>query len=228
MRRLHLFVEGPTEEAFVNRVLRPHLIGRSPYSLVSARILGDARRRQERGGIRGWPSVKRDLELQLKSDSLCRVGTLVDYYGLPADGDRAWPGRAEASKKPISERAEFVQTAIREDLRQVMGQNFDPSRFVPLVLLHEFEALLFSNLDWTRDPRFPNRFFDSMLAVREKVNSPEEIDDGPNTSPSKRILEAHPGYRKVLDGPPAAEAIGLPAIMDACPHFAAWLRFLER
>lgn len=50
--RLLIHVEGETEETFVNEVLRPHLL-HSGYARVSARLLGNARQRDRRGGIRG-------------------------------------------------------------------------------------------------------------------------------------------------------------------------------
>ena len=57
--------------------------------------------------------------------------------------------------------------------------------------------------------------------------TPEEIDDSPDTAPSKRIQALIPGYRKPLSGTLAARAIGLPRIRSACPHFSDWLDRLE-
>src|SRR5580658_2341087 len=96
MPRLLVHVEGQTEEEFVNEILRDHLLARG-YSAVSARILGNARLRRQRGGIRPWPSARRDIVNHLKEDPACVATTMVDYYGLPLSGDGAWPGRAEAA-----------------------------------------------------------------------------------------------------------------------------------
>ena len=93
MARLLVHVEGQTEEVFVNELLREHLIGVG-YESVSARIVGNARLRQRRGGIRPWPSVRKDIINHLKEDAGCLATTMVDFYGLPRDGDGAWPGRA--------------------------------------------------------------------------------------------------------------------------------------
>lgn len=49
--RLLVHVEGQTEESFVNEILAPHLYGNFGYSSVSARLLGNARQRNRRGGI---------------------------------------------------------------------------------------------------------------------------------------------------------------------------------
>jgi hypothetical protein len=50
---------------------------------------------------------------------------------------------------------------------------------------------------------------------------------GPDTAPSKRILKAHPDYRKVVDGPDAVELLGLDLLRAACPHLDAWLKQME-
>jgi hypothetical protein len=58
--RLLIHVEGQTEESFVNEVLKPHLLTRG-YVNVSARLIGNARLRDRRGGIRGWNTVRNDV-----------------------------------------------------------------------------------------------------------------------------------------------------------------------
>ncbi len=60
MARLLVHVEGQTEEDFVNEVLAPQLLNHG-YTNVSARIVGNVRQRDHRGGIRGWDSVKKIL-----------------------------------------------------------------------------------------------------------------------------------------------------------------------
>jgi len=56
---------------------------------VEARIVGNARLRQRRGGIRAWHSVKTDIVKHLLEDRTCVATTLVDYYGLPQDEGKA-------------------------------------------------------------------------------------------------------------------------------------------
>ena len=58
MARLLIHVEGQTEETFVNELLRAHLVTKG-YHSVEARIVGNARLRERRGGIRAWPSAKK-------------------------------------------------------------------------------------------------------------------------------------------------------------------------
>ena len=49
-----------------------------------------------------------------------------------------------------------------------------------------------------------------------------------DTHPAARILQYLPGYRKALHGPLIASRIGLAALRQRCPHFAAWIDRLER
>ncbi|MBL8236201.1 MAG: DUF4276 family protein [Bryobacterales bacterium] len=222
MRRLLIHVEGPTEEDFVNEVLRDYLLGIG-YSNVSARIVGNARARDRRGGIRPWPQVKKDIVTHLRQDPGCVATTIVDYYGLPQDGDGAWPGRREAARLANARKAETVEAALLADL----GKQCDPSRFVPFVMMHEFEALLFSDCAaFSREICRPE-LEATLQSIRDAFPTPEDINDSPETAPSKRLQALIPGYQKPLLGTLGALEIGLEAMRRECPHFDAWISRLE-
>src|SRR5688572_14370992 len=104
MSRLLVHVEGETEETFTKELLRPYLLDKG-YTNVSARLIGNARLRVRRGGIRGWGEVKKDIIRHLKEDQGCIATTMIDYYGLPKTGPKEWPGRASAATKPHLEKA---------------------------------------------------------------------------------------------------------------------------
>ncbi len=154
---------------------------------------------------------------------------MVDYYAMPTTGSKAWPGRLQASRHgSSSEKAKTVEDALSEDIALEMGSDFDRRRFIPYVAMHEFEGLLFSDCDRFAQgigcPELTPRFQE----IRDQFASPEEIDDSPDTAPSKRVAELVPGYQKPLMGSLAALNIGLNAIRSACPHFRRWLELLER
>jgi len=115
MNRLLIHVEGQTEEAFVNEVLEGHLLACGYYG-VAARIVGNARLRRRRGGIRPWPSVRKDIVNHLREDSGCIATTMVDYYGLPQEGPGCWPGRAHAAGLTVSKKAACVEDALLKDV----------------------------------------------------------------------------------------------------------------
>ncbi len=64
--------------------------------------------------------------------------------------------------------------------------------------------------------------------ITEQFDSPEEINDSPQTAPSKRLEALSPGYRKVAMGKVISEAIGIPTIRNKCPHFDEWLEKMEK
>jgi hypothetical protein len=227
MSRLLIHVEGQTEEAFVNEILAPHLYGRG-YEKVGARLVGNARQRDRRGGIHAWPAVRNDIIRHLREDPGSLATTLVDYYGLPQTGARAWPGRESAGLLLYPKKAFTVEQALSEDLRREMGEAFHPDRFIPFVMMHEFEGLLFS--DCVRFSVGIGRpdLKAAFQEVRDQFSSPEEINDSPVTAPSKRVERLVPGYQKPLLGTLAVLEIGLDAICRECPHFREWLQRLEK
>ena len=226
MTRLLIHVEGQTEETFVNAVLGPHLY-KLGYSMVGARLLGNARQRSRRGGVKPWPAVRKEIINHLRQDPGCIATTMVDYYGLPQSGQRGWPGRAAASQLAFPRKASTIEDLLLADVCGQMGGSFNPDRFVPYVMMHEFEAMLFSDCaafaSGIGRPDLAPRF----QAIRDEFASPEQIDDSPTAAPSKRIATLVPGYQKPTQGLFAIQEIGLDAIRAECPHFRAWLERLE-
>ena len=224
MTRILVHVEGQTEESFVNEVLAPYLL-KVGFTSVSARLLGNARQRQRRGGVRQWSQVRTEILNHLKEDQSVLATTMVDYYGLPD----TWPGRIEAKgHDTLRERASLVQDALQEDISKTLGDDFDPRRFVPYVVMHEFEGLLFSDPERFAQSIGLSNLSSDFLAIRNAFSSPEEINDSPNTAPSRRIKAVYEGYQKPLMGVLAVEEIGLDAIRLECPLFNGWIEELER
>lgn len=225
MAGLLIHVEGPTEETTVNEVLREHFIS-AGFHYVAPRLIGNPR--VSRGGIVGWSTAKREIVRHLKEHGERYVTTMVDYYGLPQDGVRAWPGRAEASHLPFAQKAATVENALATDILAEMGDSFYPKRFVPFVVMHEFEGLLFSDCPgFSRGIGRPDLEV-SFQRIRDQFESPEEINDSSVTAPSKRVMNLFPGYQKPLFGTLAVIEIGLERIRAECQHFNQWLERLEQ
>ena len=224
--RLLIHVEGQTEEAFVNDVLAPHLYGHG-YANVAARIIGEARSRTRRGGVVAWPAAKRDIVRHLRSDPACVHTTIMDFYAMPEHGDKGWPGRAQAKKAAVSAKGPVVERAVVADLRQAVGEGGDLSRFLPYGMVHEFEALLFCDCAAVAETVGEPALVADLLAIRNAFETPEHIDDSPNTAPSKRLIRLCPRYHKRTDGTSAVQRIGLDRIRTECRHFGDWLSRLE-
>ena len=227
MTRLLVHVEGQTEETFVNEILASHLYGCGFHS-VGARLIGSARQRSRRGGIKAWSSVRNEIVNHLLEDRECIATTMVDYYGMPAEGSKAWPGRLQAAELEFQQKATTIEQGLAAEITQAMGSGFEARRFVPFVMMHEFEAMLFSDCarfaDGIGRPQLAPRF----QAIRDQFDTPEEIDDSPDTAPSRRIVALIPEYQKPVDGSAAALEIDLDKIRQECPHFRVWLERLER
>jgi Domain of unknown function (DUF4276) len=144
MARLFVHVEGETEETFVRDILRPHLFG-AGFHAVSAKLLGNARARTRRGGIRNWTTVREDILRHLREDRNLYSTVMVDYYALPQTGPNAWPGRDAPLNLTSSQKGKRVEEAILLDVAERLGTDPALCRFIPFIMMHEFEALLFSD-----------------------------------------------------------------------------------
>src|SRR5260370_5075729 len=108
-----------------------------------------------------------------------------------------------------------------------MGRRFNRLRFVAFVVMHEFEGLLFSDCGaFSRAIGRPN-IESKLRAIRDQFSTPEEINDSPETAPSKRVEAIVPEYEKPLFGALAVLEIGLARIRVECVHFDHCLKRLE-
>ncbi len=113
------------------------------------------------------------------------------------------------------------------DVVNEMEPGFNPDRFLPYVMMHEFEAMLFSDCEAFAQAIDRPDLAVSFQQIRDRFDTPEDINDSPTTAPSKRIEALLPGYQKPLIGPAVATEIGLRVIRAECLHFAEWLARLE-
>ncbi|MFH1897802.1 MAG: DUF4276 family protein [Candidatus Desantisbacteria bacterium] len=174
-----------------------------------------------------FPMNQHNIINHLKQDHDCLSTTMVDYYALPQQGNKAWPGREMAGTLPFAQKAAMIENALLADICREIGDGFDPHRFIPFVIMHEFEGLLFSDCQgFGRGIERPELAVEFQL-IRDQFSSPEEINDSPVTAPSKRVEELVAGYEKPLLGTLAILEIGLAAIRTECPHFHEWLIRLE-
>ena len=213
MRRVYLLVEGQTEEAFVRELLQPHYARVELYltPIIVSTSPG------YKGGVTRYAKIKPQIERLCKQDDTAHVSTLFDLYALPSD----FPGKSSANYPAEANgrlKAQFVEAALAQDINQ--------RNFIPNLLVHEYEALLFTQLDAFKSWTDNDAVLNPLYAVRRDV-APEDINDSPMTAPSKRILSVMPWYQKALHGPLIASDIGLDAIRAACPHFHAWLQKIE-
>ena len=215
MRRLHLLVEGQTEETIVGDLIVPHFESLRWYVSVSIlttrRVAGQPARR---GGVSSWRKIHRELQMLLPSryDVLT---TVIDYYGCPLDT----PGMDNRPTGGARARVEHVEAAI--------ASTVDHPCFVPHLVLHETEAWVLAAVDYLGSVLDDEAGAASVKKVVDESGGPEMVNDGPTTAPSKRLLAQWPTYQKTLDGPLALIDMGLGGVRRRCPHLDAWLRRIE-
>lgn len=223
MIRLFFYVEGQTEQGYVVKVLRPHLVAFGVH--VAGPILAASGRRHGktfRGGGNSYAKMRRDLAARLKEHSQpdVRFTTMFDLYALYND----WPGwdEAESLRHLPRERARKLEASFAADLA-------DP-RLIPHIQLHEFETILlcdpevFKLTEENADARVQQ-----LAEMVTRDGPPEAIDDGQATAPSKRIDRLFPGYAaaKTSVGVELAACVELARVRALCPHFDEWLGRLE-
>lgn len=214
MTRVYLLVEGQTEEAFVRELLEPHYARLGLYlTPIIARTSPG-----HKGGVVSYAKIKPQLQRLCSQDGGVHVSTMFDLYALPPD----FPGKADpayTANDSGQHKASFLEVRLAEDI--------DRANFIPNLMVHEFEALLFVEprkfAEWTDLKR-------AVINLGEQARmyeTPEDINDSPESAPSKRILKAMPSYQKTFHGPLIACEIGLDAMRKVCPHFNEWLVKLE-
>jgi Domain of unknown function (DUF4276) len=210
MIRLYVMAEGLTEANFVSQLLKPHLELRMPG--------GVAVRAPRLDGHYTYAGLKKDARRLLgAAGSGVVVTTMIDLFKIARD----FPGISDpANAAPPQERVRHLEERCRAD--------FGDERFVPYIQLHEFEALVLSDLPVLAE-QHPNR----RRAIRElaarldrKFESPEHVDR--LEPPSYRIRAVVPEYQKAVDGVITTTKIGLSKLRQRCQHFGGWLDALER
>ena len=218
MIRLHVVVEGQTEEVFVRDMLGPELWQSDVITDVHRITTRRRRVKPYRGGFVDYNHLKNDLVLWMKQDRNIdsHFTTMVDLYALPEN----FPGATDCRRKPDPiDRVTCLESKLRADIQH--------PRFIPYLQLHEFEALLFSDVSGF-ETAFPARtdIFERLKSIKDEFPSPEHINEGPDASPSKRISHLLPQYTKPVAGPLVARQIGIVRMREQCKHFDSWIKIL--
>lgn len=214
MKKVLIFVEGQTEERFVKVILRDYLYKQGtfiiPYIIETKEVKSGP---NFKGGINSYRKIKKDLYKLFNDTSVATITTMIDYYGLPSDFPAFSQGDDCYSKVESAEEA--------------FAQDINKNRFLPYLQLHEFEGLLFSapeEISNTMDTT--GRSIAQIQLIRNNFNSPEEINDGVETHPSKRILTLFPNYNKPFHGELISSRIGIDQLLADCSHFSQWIKKL--
>ena len=223
MIRLHVLAEGQTEETFVNEILAPELGAHNVFADSHRITTGRRHGRLSRGGSVIYEHLARDLVLWMKQDQNPEswFTTMVDWHRLPND----FPGQSAAARQlPAHGMIGHLEAELATDIARRLDQLPVSRRLIPYIQMHEFEALLFSDPTAFLEA-FPDdqTLVEQLGIIRGEFESPEHINHGDATSPSKRILAIVPDYQKPVAGVLIARRIGLPKMREECRHFDDWI-----
>jgi hypothetical protein len=147
---------------------------------------------------------------------------MIDYYGITSK--HSFPQWEGAQQEPdIYKRMAILEQGMKENVEEELR-----SRFIPYIQLHEFEGLLFSNIDVYERviPKGDLVGVEELKQTAATFDNPELINNSPETSPSHRLERIVRGYNKVVYGNYLVESIGLNKIRECCPRFNQWIASL--
>jgi hypothetical protein len=228
MKYINVIAEGSSEEVFVNDVLVHHFAPMNKFVSVRKIETGWDRlnNKPAKGGFGRIPKYikfRNDILNWIQSDRGkpdTWYTTFVDLYAFPKDSLSPYTSQLQAIVDPY-QKIITLEAAIAKDINH--------PNFIPYVQLHEFEAFLMVE---------PNRLLSmypdgqtGITRLKRDIHgmNPEEINESPQTAPSKRIIQYLPDYegQKAQVGPMVAEDIGLHLLRQLCPHFNEWITALE-
>lgn len=210
MKTIIIICEGETEEEFCKTLLSVYL---QDICRVETRLLG---------GNCSWERIKDMAEKALKQQKNALVTTFFDYYGVKTKKFPNWSETIRFNKANVRERIEILEKGMLDAIDSKLRY-----RFIPYIQMHEFEALLFNNIE-VFDNNFKRSEFNraNLLDVLNEFPDPELINQKIETSPSHRLIEIIPSYNKILYGNMLVEIIGIEQIKQKNKHFNNWIEQL--
>lgn len=216
MVRVHIICEGQTEETFIKEVLQPIFSPKGIYLFPA--LIG---RPGHKGGAVNYQRMLQDIRNRL-ADRSAFCTTFFDFYGL----DKNFPGKEQAlTQNCLARKKIMLEEKFKEKLIADLGDEITRN-FFPYVQMYEFEGLLFSSPEAIANNLSVN--LGGVEFIIQQFETPEHINNSPQTAPSKRLESLNRAYDKVLMGSLIALDIGVDEIRQKCKGFDEWLRNIER
>jgi hypothetical protein len=213
MKRIIIICEGQTEIEFCKDVLAQHFLDKNIF--IQTPLI-----KKSGGGIVPWNNLKKQIENHLIEPEVY-VTTFIDYYGIPDNYNYPkWSQSNTIIDK--NDRMSFLENEMKLELKNNI-------RFIPYIQLHEFEGLLFNNIEAFDQHIAPNEFNtrEDLVTIINQYSNSEMINNNKETAPSKRLQNHIIGYNKIVYGSILAESIGLVKIRVKSPRFNKWIEILE-
>jgi len=218
MIRIHVICEGQTEESFVKELLIEPFFANGILLLPA--LIGKP---GHKGGNFKFERLLPEIKNRLLDDTSCYCTTFFDFYGLP----ESFPGKRDVvANETILQKSSKVSDALVVRLTEKLGADA-MRRFIPFIQMYEFEGLLFSDPEKMALGMDKPDLIEHFKHISNSFDTPEHINDSPQTAPSKRITSVIPGYEKPLMGILAALEVGLSDMRENCYLFDQWLSKIE-
>jgi len=210
--------EGYTEKRFIEKVLSPYLATKNIF--MQSPMVGKP---GQKGGDVRFSRMEKDFAMHLKQRKETYVSMFVDYYGIKTD----WPGLDDArqctSPKGI---ADAMNRATWERVVAKFTEQGAGHRFIPFIAVHEFEALLFSDVEILAAQLKVDK--SAVEKILKECGAPENINNSFDSTPYKRLKRLYAPYKKKTTGITIANLIGIEKMRSKCPLFDEWLTTLEK
>ncbi|OQW93527.1 MAG: hypothetical protein BWK79_10655 [Beggiatoa sp. IS2] len=226
MTYLNIIAEGSSEENFVNQVIVAHFATSGIYVSVRRIKTGWDKKGKKpaKGGLLRYGLFRNDILNWIKSDNQ-KANTwytsFVDLYAFPKDSSSPYTDKISKITDPY-QKIKVLEEAIAKDIAH--------PNFIPYVQLHEFETFLLVDVNELK-MMYPDKEREiDKLKKNVGTAEPEEINESPQTAPSKRIIKYIPEYEnsKAQVGPLTAKEIGMEKLRSKCRHFDEWITKLSR
>jgi hypothetical protein len=193
---IDIVCEGLTEVLFIKKIVNPYLAG---FQINLNNPI------DMQGGVSVDTVLKHIKNIRHPKNRRHHiVTTFVDYYGFKGN-----------TGKSI------------EDLERDLKAGSPKEHFIPYIQKHETEALWFSDISIIASVMNASASQRQELEKIEKAfDTPEDINNSPETAPSKRLEALFRGYNKITDGLNIADGLGIEKMREKCPRFDAWLKRL--
>jgi len=201
MKRLVFLVEGNSEVVFVNKFIIPYLYGSGFQNPVNAQTIITNRKQHKKGGVVNYDYLKNDLKRIIAQGNVI-VTTLIDFFKLPP----SFPN--------YTTDAQHIS-----DIEQGVADDFaDFPDLIPYIQKYEFEALMFSKIDGFEIVMDDDKQLREIQDIINKFPNPEDINNSPQTAPSKRLERVfaigHERYEKVVHSELIFETLDIQSILD--------------
>lgn len=224
MKYIYIIVEGQSEERFVKNILTPYFEAKNIFLNAERVITGrDSKGNACKGGGSSYQLYKNHLIKRLKQFSNAQnyyFTTMIDLYAISND----FPNFDE-SKIYIDKykKIDFLEESFYKDI--------GADNFIPYIQLHEFETLMFHDLQ-----KIADEFFEIKVNLKEfqkeinQYDNLELINSSFSKAPSKRIDKYTNGQycgRKVSASSNILKDVDINILREKYIHFNKWLQLIE-